>query len=327
MIISRTPLRMSFVGGGSDLPSFYRQHGGAVVSTAINKFVYITVNEKFDHRVRVSYSRTEEANTIAEIQHPLVREAMTLLGLKGGLEITSIADIPSKGSGLGSSSAFTVGLLHALHAYSGRYASAEQLAREACTIELERCGEPIGKQDQFAAAYGGFNFIQFNPDDSVSVEPILCRRETLAQLQSNILVFYTGLSRSASAILKSQQEAVTASPAKQKTLQRMVQQAHDLKAALQQNDLGAFGQIIHEGWELKRGLTGEISNPEIDAWYAKARHAGAVGGKLLGAGSGGFLMFYAPPEQHEVISAALPELRQIPMRFESQGSRIIFVHD
>lgn len=327
MIISRTPLRMSFVGGGSDLPSFYRQHGGAVVSTAINKFVYITVNEKFDHRVRVSYSRTEEASTIAEIQHPLVREAMTLLGLKGGLEITSIADIPSKGSGLGSSSAFTVGLLHALHAYSGRYASAEQLAREACTIELERCGEPIGKQDQFAAAYGGFNFIQFNPDDSVSVEPILCRRETLAQLQSNILVFYTGLSRSASAILKSQQEAVTASPAKQKTLQRMVQQAHDLKAALQQNDLGAFGQIIHEGWELKRGLTGEISNPEIDAWYAKARHAGAVGGKLLGAGSGGFLMFYAPPEQHEVISAALPELRQIPMRFESQGSRIIFVHD
>lgn len=297
------------------------------MSTAINKFVYITVNEKFDHRVRVSYSRTEEANTIAEIQHPLVREAMTLLGLKGGLEITSIADIPSKGSGLGSSSAFTVGLLHALHAYSGRYASAEQLAREACTIELERCGEPIGKQDQFAAAYGGFNFIQFNPDDSVSVEPILCRRETLAQLQSNILVFYTGLSRSASAILKSQQEAVTASPAKQKTLQRMVQQAHDLKAALQQNDLGAFGQIIHEGWELKRGLTGEISNPEIDAWYAKARHAGAVGGKLLGAGSGGFLMFYAPPEQHEVISAALPELRQIPMRFESQGSRIIFVHD
>lgn len=297
------------------------------MSTAINKFVYITVNEKFDHRVRVSYSRTEEASTIAEIQHPLVREAMTLLGLKGGLEITSIADIPSKGSGLGSSSAFTVGLLHALHAYSGRYASAEQLAREACTIELERCGEPIGKQDQFAAAYGGFNFIQFNPDDSVSVEPILCRRETLAQLQSNILVFYTGLSRSASAILKSQQEAVTASPAKQKTLQRMVQQAHDLKAALQQNDLGAFGQIIHEGWELKRGLTGEISNPEIDAWYAKARHAGAVGGKLLGAGSGGFLMFYAPPEQHEVISAALPELRQIPMRFESQGSRIIFVHD
>lgn len=327
MIISRTPLRMSFVGGGSDLPSFYRQHGGAVVSTAINRFVYITVNEKFDHRVRVSYSRTEEANTIAEIQHPLVREAMTLLGLKGGLEITSIADIPSKGSGLGSSSAFTVGLLHALHAYSGRYASAEQLAREACTIELERCGEPIGKQDQFAAAYGGFNFIQFNPDDSVSVEPILCRRETLAQLQSNILVFYTGLSRSASAILKNQQEAVTASPAKQKTLQRMVQQAHDLKAALQQNDLGAFGQIIHEGWELKRGLTGEISNPEIDAWYAKARQAGAVGGKLLGAGSGGFLMFYAPPEQHEAISAALPELRQIPMRFESQGSRIIFVHD
>ena len=327
MIISRTPLRMSFVGGGSDLPSFYRQYGGAVVSTAINKFVYITVNEKFDHRVRVSYSKTEEANTVAEIQHPLVREAMGLLGLAGGLEITSIADIPSKGSGLGSSSAFTVGLLHALHAYSGRYASAEQLAREACTIELGHCGEPIGKQDQFAAAYGGFNFIQFNQDDSVSVEPILCRRETLAQLQENILVFYTGLSRSASAILKHQQEAVTASPAKQKTLQRMVQLAHDLKAALQQNNVSAFGEIIHEGWELKRGLTGEISNAEIDAWYAAARQAGAIGGKLLGAGSGGFLMFYAPREKHEDIVAALKELRQIPVRFEPQGSRIIFVHD
>src|SRR5687767_14853145 len=225
MIISRTPLRMSFVGGGSDLPSFYRKFGGAVVSTAINKFVYITLNEKFDHRIRVSYSRTEEADTVAEVQHPLVRESMKLLGVEGGIEITSIADIPSKGSGLGSSSAFTVGLLHALHAYSGRYASAEQLAKEACAIEIERCGEPIGKQDQYAAAFGGFNFIEFNADDSISVEPILCRRETLLKLQENIIVFYTGISRSASAILKNQQEAVASSQAKQQVLQRMVQLA------------------------------------------------------------------------------------------------------
>jgi D-glycero-alpha-D-manno-heptose-7-phosphate kinase len=327
MIISRTPLRMSFVGGGSDLPSFYRKHGGAVVSTAINKFVYITLNEKFDHRIRVSYSRTEEADTVAEVQHPLVREAMKLLDVKGGIEITSIADIPSKGSGLGSSSAFTAGLLHALHAYSGRYASAEQLAKEACAIEIERCGEPIGKQDQYAAAFGGFNFIEFNPDDSVSVEPILCRRETLLQLQENIVLFYTGISRSASAILKNQQEAVASSETKQKVLQRMVQLARDLKAELQKNNIAGFGEIIHEGWELKRSITPEISSSQIDDWYASARQAGATGGKLLGAGSGGFLMFYGPLEKHDAIARELKDLRRIPIRFEPQGSRIIFVHD
>jgi D-glycero-alpha-D-manno-heptose-7-phosphate kinase len=327
MIISRTPLRMSFVGGGTDLPSFYRRFGGAVVSTAINKFVYITLNEKFDHRIRVSYSRTEEADTVAQVQHPLVRESMALLNVQGGIEITSIADIPSKGSGLGSSSAFTVGLLHALHAYSGRYASAEQLATEACTIEIQRCAEPIGKQDQYAAAFGGFNFIEFNPDDSVSVEPILCKRETLLQLQENIIVFYTGISRSASAILKNQQEAVASSEAKQKVLQRMAQLARDLKAELQRNNIQGFGAILHEGWQLKRSITAEISSGDIDAWYSAALRAGAVGGKLLGAGSGGFLMFYAPRERHTEISAALKELRRIPVRFEPQGSRIIFVHD
>jgi D-glycero-alpha-D-manno-heptose-7-phosphate kinase len=326
MIISRTPLRMSFVGGGSDLPSFYRKFGGAVVSTAINKFVYITLNEKFDHRIRVSYSRTEEADTVAEVQHPLVRESMKQLKVEGGIEITSVADIPSKGSGLGSSSAFTVGLLHALHAYSGRYASADQLAREACTIEIERCGEPIGKQDQYAAAFGGFNFIEFNPDDSVSVEPILCQRETLQKLQEDTLVFYTGLSRSASAILQRQQAAVESSAAKQRALQRMTQLARELKTRLQQNNLEAFGEILHEGWELKRDMTPEISSPEIDGWYAAARAAGATGGKLLGAGSGGFLMFYAPSDRHEAIGLALKKLRRIPVHFEPQGSRIIFVH-
>jgi D-glycero-alpha-D-manno-heptose-7-phosphate kinase len=318
---------MSFAGGGSDLPSFYRKFGGAVVSTAINKFVYITLNEKFDHRIRVSYSRTEEADTVAEVQHPLVREAMKLLGVQGGIEITSVADIPSKGSGLGSSSAFTVGLLHALHAYYGRYAPAEQLAQEACAIEIERCGEPIGKQDQYAAAFGGFNFIEFNADDSVSIEPILCKRGTMMQLQENILVFYTGLSRSASVVLKNQQEAVAASPAKQKSLQRITELARELKRELQRNNVGAFGEILHEGWELKRSITSEISSEQIDGWYSAARRAGAVGGKLLGAGSGGFLMFYAPRHKHDDIAAALNGLRRIPFRFEPQGSRIIFVHD
>ena len=326
MIISRTPLRMSLVGGGTDLPVFYRKYGGAVVSTAINQFVYITVNKKFDQRIRVSYSKTEEARSVERIRHPLVREAMKLLGLKGGVEITSIADIPARGSGLGSSSTFTVGLLHALHAYAERYASAEQLAREACEIEIQRCGEPIGKQDQYAAAFGGFNFIEFNPDDSVSVEPILCKRETLQRLQQNLLVFYTGIVRSASAILKDQQEIVLAEKSKQKVLCRMVELARELKAELQRNNLDAFGEIIHANWELKRSLTDQISTSQIDTWYQTARQRGAIGGKLLGAGSGGFMMFYAPPERHEAIMDGLKDLRRIDIRFEPQGSKIIFVH-
>lgn len=327
MIISKTPLRMSFVGGGSDLPVFYRKHGGAVVSTAINKFVYVTVNQKFDDRIRLSYSRTEDAKSAEKIKHPLVREALQMLGIRGGIEITSIADIPAKGTGLGSSSSFTVGLLNALHAFANRYASAEKLAEESCAIEIERCGEPIGKQDQYAAAFGGFNLIQFNTDDSVSVEPIICKRETIDQLQENLLVFYTGITRSASALLKTQSASVASNRAKQNTLKRMVELAHLLKAELQKNNLAAFGEIIHENWELKRGLTSGVSNKIIDDWYARARKAGAIGGKLLGAGSGGFLMFYAPPGRHEEICRALPGLRRSDLRFEAQGSKIIFVHN
>lgn len=326
MIISRTPLRMSFVGGGSDLPVFYRKFGGAVVSTAINQFVYITVNKKFDEKIRVSYSKTEEARTVDRIQHPLVREAMKLLKINGGMEITSVADIPGRGSGLGSSSSFTVGLLHALHAYAERYASAEQLAREACEIEIERCGEPIGKQDQYAAAFGGLNYIRFNEDDSVSVEPILCKRETLRTIQDHILVFYTGITRSASDVLKHQQSAVASEKKKQSVMRKMVALAEQMKSELQRNRAGAFGEIIHEGWLLKKSLTSGISTDAIDDWYAKARKVGAVGGKLLGAGAGGFLMFYAPPEKHEAITQSLGKLRRMDFKFEPQGSRIIFVH-
>ena len=317
---------MSFVGGGSDLAVFYRKFGGAVVSTAINQFVYITVNKKFDEKIRVSYSKTEEARTVDRIKHPLVRETMKLLRAEGGLEITSVADIPGKGSGLGSSSSFTVGLLHALHAYAERYAGAEQLAQEACEIEIGRCGEPIGKQDQYAAAYGGLNFIQFHEDDSVSVEPILCKRETLREIQEHILVFYTGITRSASDVLKHQQSAVASEKKKQSVMRKMVALAEQMKGELQRNRAGAFGEIIHEGWLLKKSLTSGISTDAIDGWYAKARKAGAVGGKLLGAGAGGFLMFYAPPEKHEAITQSLGKLRRMDFRFEPQGSRILFVH-
>lgn len=326
MIISRTPLRMSFVGGGSDLPVFYRKHGGAVVSTAINQFVYITVNRKFDEKIRVSYSKTEEASTVARIKHPLVRESMQLLKIDGGLEITSVADIPGRGSGLGSSSSFTVGLLHALHANAGCYASAEQLAVEACQIEIVRCGEPIGKQDQYAAAYGGFNFIQFHPDDSVTVEPILCKRETITAIQEQIIVFYTGITRSASDVLKHQQSAMGSEKRKQSVMLKMVGLAHDLRNQLQRNQPGALGEMIHEGWLLKKSLTRGISSTAIDDWYSRARKAGAVGGKLLGAGAGGFLLFLAPKEKHDAIARSLSDLRRMDFRFEPQGSRIIFVH-
>jgi len=326
MIISRTPLRMSFVGGGSDLPAYYRLHGGAVVSTAIDKYVYVTVNPKFDNNIRVSYARTEEVDEVARLRHPLVRESLRHLDIAGGVEITSIADIPSRGTGLGSSSAFTVGLLHALHAWQGRYRSAEQLARESCLIEIERCGEPIGKQDQYAAAFGGFNFIEFSAYERVVVQPIVCRHETLERLQDNLVAFYTGITRPAAKVLREKQRRIAAESDKQAMLGRMVALARTLRDELQNNNLDAFGEVIHQNWVLKRQLSDDVSTGQIDAWYDAARGAGAVGGKILGAGSGGFLLFYAPRRRHRAICDALSELRPIPMRFEPQGSRIIFVH-
>jgi D-glycero-alpha-D-manno-heptose-7-phosphate kinase len=324
MIISKTPMRMSFVGGGSDLPSFYRAFGGAVVSTSIDKYMYITVNRKFDSGVRASYAKTEEVEHASDIQHPLIRAALELVGIEGGVEMSSMADIPSRGTGLGSSSSFTVGLLHALYGFVQRYASPEQLAREACHIEIDICGEPIGKQDQYAAAFGGLSYIRFHPDDSVSVDPIICSRETIEQLESHITVFYTGRSRSASELLAKQSTRAASEQRTQDTLKQMVALAHDLKIGLESNDLGLFGEVLHENWMLKRGLLDEISDSEIDQWYDAARSAGAMGGKLLGAGSGGFLMFFAPPERHDAIAHQLPGLRQMRFGFDRDGSQIVF---
>lgn len=326
MIISRTPLRMSFTGGGSDLPAFYRQFGGAVVSTAIDKYVYVNVNPKFDHGIRIAYSKNEEVERVADIEHRLVRAAMQMLEIDGGVEITTIADIPSRGTGLGSSSSFTVGLLHALSAFKGVYVAAEKLGADACRIEIELCGEPIGKQDQYAAAYGGFNMIEFRPDDKVVVTPIICAPETLTSIERDILVLYTGVTRSASPLLKQQSDVLAGSADKQRVMRRMVELTYQLRDELQSNNTLAFGEILHENWMLKREVTAGISNPEIDDWYGRARGAGALGGKILGAGAGGFLMFYAPRDSHRAIAAALPELRVIPMGFEPLGSRIIFYH-
>jgi D-glycero-alpha-D-manno-heptose-7-phosphate kinase len=327
MIITRTPLRISFAGGGSDLPAFYEQEQGAVVSTAIDKYIYLTVNPKFDHKIRASYSVTEIVDTVDELKHELIREALHLLGVKEGIEITSISDIPSRGTGLGSSSSYTVGLLNALYAYGGHMAGAERLADEACHIEIERCRKPIGKQDQYIAAYGGLQFIRFNPDGSVFTDPVICSPNTRKRLQTRLLLLYTGLTRSADDILSEQTRETKSNEAKRASLKRMVSLAHQLCEALSQDDIDAFGEILHAGWLEKRKLATNISNSHIDDWYERARAAGAIGGKLLGAGGGGFLLLYADPAHHPDICRALPELRPIPFHFCPQGSKVIYVEE
>ena len=291
MIISKTPLRISFAGGGSDIESYYRKSAGAVVSTSIDKYVYITVNKKFDDHIRVSYSKTEEVKRVDEVGHKLVREILKFHKIKGGLEITSIADIPSRGTGMGSSSSFSVGLLHCLYAYKNKYVSAARLAEESSYIEINKCGGPIGKQDQYSAAFGGFNFIQFNTDGSVKVEPLIFKRKTKELLKKNLLLFYTGITRSASSILIKQVNNISISIEKRNILEDMVTLAYKLKADLQDNRLDTFGDILHQNWILKKELSDDISNPQIDVWYDIALKNGAAGGKLLGAGGGGFLLF------------------------------------
>lgn len=324
MIISRTPLRMSFVGGGSDLPSFYRRHNGAVVSTAIDRYVYVNINRKFDGGIRVAYSKNEEVDRVDKIEHRLVRATFESMDLKGGVEITTIADIPSRGTGLGSSSSFTVGLLNGLYAYLGRHISPDQLGRLSSEIEIQRCGEPIGKQDQYAAAFGGFNLIEFRDDDSVLVSPVVMTPQTRAALERGIIVFYTGTTRSASEILKEQGREIEQSEKKRGALIRMVRLTYELRHELQAGHVSSFGEILDANWQLKRTLSSGISTSEIDDWYDRARAAGALGGKLLGAGAGGFMMFYAPEERHKDIEKALGSLRRVKFRFEPLGSRIIF---
>jgi D-glycero-alpha-D-manno-heptose-7-phosphate kinase len=324
MIISRTPLRMSFVGGGSDLPSFYRQFGGAVLSTTVDKYVYVNINKTFDGGFRLAYSKTEEVDTVDQVEHALFKATFQQMHIPGGVEITTIADIPSRGTGLGSSSSFTVGLINAISAFLGRHVSAEELARKSCEIEIDICGAPIGKQDQYAAAYGGFNVIEFHPDDRVSVTPIIMPRPLAQALESQIITFFTGIVRSASNILLEQADGLASDKDKQAALQKMVALTYQLRDHLQAGNIRTFGPILDENWRLKKGLASGVSNSDIDEWYSLGKVAGAEGGKILGAGSGGFLMFSAPPERHPAIERALHFLRRIPFRFEAQGSKIIF---
>jgi D-glycero-alpha-D-manno-heptose-7-phosphate kinase len=324
VIISRTPTRISFAGGGSDVPSYYRRYGGAVISTGIKRFMYITINPKFDNRIRLSYSHTEEVDNVGQIEHRLIRAILEEHRVEGGIEITSVADIPSHGSGLGSSSAFTVGLIHVLHAYRGRLIGKKQLAEEACRIEIERLNDPIGKQDQYAAAFGGFNFMRFNPDDSVDVEPLTYLWEMVEKIHASLQVFYTGVTRSARVILAEQQANLDQSRETRQGLGRLVRLAEELRNDLVSGNLDSFGEVLHESWMLKRELARGVSSQTIDELYERARKAGAIGGKILGAGGGGFLMLTAPKERHESIANALADLRRVPMQFEPQGSMIVF---
>jgi D-glycero-alpha-D-manno-heptose-7-phosphate kinase len=322
MIITRTPFRISFAGGGSDLEAYYRHGVGVVLSTAINHYMYISVMDRFGDTYRISYSRTELVDRADQIQHPIVRECLDMLKVNGGLEIVSMANLPAE-SGMGSSSSFTVGLLHALYAMQGHVVTAHRLASQACEIEIGRLREPIGKQDQFIAAYGGLQFIQFYPDGHVTVDPIICAPETRRELNRRLMVFYLGGTRAARDILKRQ----SASAANHLlTIAKLCEIAHQLRDVLTSGrDLNEFGRLLHCAWQFKKSLEGSISNEWIDRQYERALQAGALGGKLLGAGGGGFLLLYCEPHLQNRLREELSEFMELPFAFDLEGSKVIHV--
>lgn len=322
MIISRTPFRISLAGGGTDLGEYYSEGYGAVLSLTIDKYIYITVNKRFDDTIRISYSKTEIVNNIDQIQHDIVRECLKATEITKGIEITSIADIPA-GTGLGSSSSFTVGLLNALYTFKGEQKSSEYLAKKACQIEIDILEKPIGKQDQYAAAFGNINYFRFNSDETVFHEPLKLNTTDIDKLNNKLLLFYTGITRSANEILSTQK---TETKNKLGFLDRMRDQANELKMVLLTDGISKkIGDILHEGWLLKKQLCSRISNPMIEVYYLKALEAGAVGGKILGAGGGGFLLFYCDENKQENVREALKDLKKIDFNITIHGSRIIYL--
>ncbi len=312
------------MGGGTDLPSFYCEEEGMVLSATINKYMYITVNNRFDSTYRLSYSRTEIVESFDEIEHPIFRTVLKkhVVPKSLGLEILSMADIPS-GTGLGSSSSFTVGLLHALKAHQGIFQSADDLANEASQIEIFDLGEPIGKQDQYAAAFGGLQTIRFLPTGEVSTEPVVCSAATYKELESSIILFYTGITRSASEVMIERNESISS---RRDALRETREFAKHMARILEQGKgMKEFGAVLQEGWRIKKIMGSRISNPKIDEWYECGMKAGAFGGKIIGAGGGGFLMFVCPAHKQEQLRTDLKELREVPVLFEHVGSKIIFV--
>ena len=327
MIISKSPFRISFAGGGSDLASFYRREYGAVLSSSIDKYIYIAVHRYFEKGFLLKYSKTENVQNISEIQHALIRECLTICDCREDLEITSFADIPSSGSGLGSSSAFCVGLINNLMAHQGKLIGKERLASQACEVEIERLGEPIGKQDQYASAYGGLNYIRFNSDDSVHVTPVILSRSDRERLNQSLMLFYTGITRKASSVLAEQNENMKSSQQSFDAMRSIRDGADRLAEQLSHGNLDAIGEEMHRGWLLKRTIASGVSSGEIDNIYQLATGAGALGGKLLGAGGGGFFLLYCPPERQAAVRQVLAHLREVPLELEKEGSRIIYVED
>jgi D-glycero-alpha-D-manno-heptose-7-phosphate kinase len=324
MIIARSPLRITLGGGGTDLASYYRDHGGFLIAAAIDKYVYVTVMRPFVSGIFLKYSQLEHVENASEVQHPIIREAIRMLDFRTPqIEITTLADIPS-GTGLGSSGSFTTALVKALYAHRRRTILPHDLARLACEIEIDRLNEPVGKQDQYIAAYGGITRFRFNPDESVEASPLPISFDTMADLEDNLLLFFTGFSRSASSILKDQKAR---SQSGDEEMIRNLDYVKDLaarsEAALVEGRAGEFGALLHEHWEHKKRRTGGMSNPQIDEWYDVGMRNGAVGGKLVGAGGGGFLMFYAEDRsrlRHAMSSAGLEEVR---FRFDFEGTKIL----
>ncbi len=326
MIITQTPLRIGLLGGGTDLPGYYREHGGRVLNCAIDKYIYVIVKQRFDDDIYVNYSKKEIVSRVEDLEHELVREAMRMTGVANGVEITTLADIPSAGSGLGSSSAVTVGLLHALFAYQGRQMAAEELAERACTIEIERCGKPIGKQDQYIAALGGIRDIRFGPGDEVAAEELGLSAAERRALQQQIMLFYTGITRSADPILAEQNANIAATRRQLDLLRDLAGFAVD---RLRDGDVDAIGAAVRESWEAKRKLASGVSNGRIDTAVSRALDAGASGVKVTGAGGGGFLLVICPMERQRAIRESLTSMQELPVKLDRFGSRVVLnvLHD
>jgi D-glycero-alpha-D-manno-heptose-7-phosphate kinase len=320
VIITQTPLRIGLLGGGTDLPDYYRTRGGRVLNCAIDKYVYVIVKQRFDDDIYVNYSKKEIVSSVEDLEHELVREAMQETGVTKGVEITTLADIPSAGSGLGSSSSVTVGLLHALSAYQGRQVSAEELAKRACTIEIERCGKPIGKQGQYIAALGGIRDIRFGPGDEVAAEELALSADERRALQHQIMLFYTGITRSADTILAEQNANIAVT---RPQLDRLRDLAGFAAARLRSGDVDAIGPALRESWEAKRKLASGMSNGQIDDAISRALDAGASGAKLTGAGGGGYLLVICPIEGQRAVRRSLADMHELPVKLDHLGSRVV----
>ena len=321
MIIVQAPLRVSFFGGGTDFRSFFELEGGCVLSSAIDKYIFITVKKRFDQLLRIGYTHTEMVESVNEIQHELIREALRKTGITQGVEVTTMGDIPSAGSGLGSSSTVTVGALQAMYTFLGEIVPAERLAREACEIEIGHLGKPIGVQDQYIAAYGGMRFMEFRPDGQILCERIDLSASLRQRLNESLLLFFTGVTRRADSILDEQKRNIGD---RLTILREMKQMAYAARDEMQAGNLEAIGKLLHEGWELKKQLATLISNGTINEMYQAARRAGAIGGKITGAGGGGFLLLFCPPERREAVRGALGSLQELPFQLEQDGTKVIF---